>query len=309
MSIGLISKYSASVLDELFVKNSATGILLRNLNKLKFLDAKTLYLPSYTLDGLGDYSRTNGYVNGSVGVTWKPYTLDRDRGKRFNIDAMDDEESAGLAYGELQNQFMRRHVIPETDAYFLSSLAQAAIDSENIIEGANVATGTIAANTIVSKINEAVKAMDDKEVPSEDRVLFVSTEVDLLMKNTTELTKRISQGEYAAPNGITFSVRMYDGMPIVVVPPKRFKTGYTFNTGSETTAKFGFEPATGATDINFMIVQLDSCYPVNKHLAIKVVTPEVNQEFDGYSFYYRNYGKLVIAENKVAGIYVHHKAA
>lgn len=46
----------------------------------------------------------------------------------------------------------------------------------------------------------------------------------------------------------------------------------------------------------------------NKHIAPKVITPEANQDADAWKFGYRKYGLADVYENKVAGIYLHHKA-
>ena len=66
--------------------------------------------------------------------------------------------------------------------------------------------------------------------------------------------------------------------------------------------------AEAAKDINFMIVQKDAILQYPKHTVNKVVTPDDNQEADGWAFFYRAYGLADVYENKVAGIYLHHKA-
>ena len=47
----------------------------------------------------------------------------------------------------------------------------------------------------------------------------------------------------------------------------------------------------------------------SKHIAPKIITPEQNQTADGYKFGYRNVGIAEAYENKVAGIYLHHKTS
>ena len=66
---------------------------------------------------------------------------------------------------------------------------------------------------------------------------------------------------------------------------------------------------TNGADINFMVIQKDAIMQYNKHVAPKVITPEANQTSDGWKFGYRKYGLADVYENKVAGIYLHHKAA
>ena len=46
----------------------------------------------------------------------------------------------------------------------------------------------------------------------------------------------------------------------------------------------------------------------SKHLAPKVIPPEANPAADAWKFGYRMVGIADAYENKVAGIYLHHKA-
>ena len=49
------------------------------------------------MDGLADYSRNSGYVQGDVTLTNETVKCNFDRGRRFTVDTMDDLETAGLA--------------------------------------------------------------------------------------------------------------------------------------------------------------------------------------------------------------------
>ena len=58
-----------------------------------------------------------------------------------------------------------------------------------------------------------------------------------------------------------------------------------------------------------MIIHKPAVIQFEKHVAPKIITPEVNQDSDGYKFGYRNVGIANVYKNKVAGIYLHHKVA
>ena len=47
------------------------------------------------MDGLADYSRNSGYVKGDVTLTNETVTFNYDRGRKFSVDNMDNEETAG----------------------------------------------------------------------------------------------------------------------------------------------------------------------------------------------------------------------
>ena len=46
-----------------------------------------------------------------------------DRGRKFSVDAMDNEETAGLAFGKLASEFIRTKAVPEMDAVRFASYA------------------------------------------------------------------------------------------------------------------------------------------------------------------------------------------
>jgi hypothetical protein len=291
--IALIQKYSPEILDEIFQKEAITAVLERDTSLLKFTSAKTVLIPRMEMDGLGDYVRANaagyGYPAGSVDVTWEPHTLTKDRGKQFVIDTMDDEETAGLVVGALLDQFVRTKEVPEVDAYRLSKLFSLAFADQVVEE-------TVSANEIISKFNAAFEKFADLEIPEDEQILFVSNKVMTLIRNTTELAKRIYQEDYRNPAGLTFTVTMYEGRPILPVPQRRFFTAYTFGAN-------GFTPTAGAKLMNFMLVHFNAALPIKKHEVLKVFGPEVVQDFDGYKLNHRLYHDIFVPLNKRVAIY------
>ena len=70
----------------------------------------------------------------------------------------------------------------------------------------------------------------------------------------------------------------------------------------------GYRKATSGKDINFLVIHRDAPIQFTKHLAPKVIPPEANPAADAWKFGYRMVGIADAYENKVAGIYLHHKA-
>lgn len=290
-NIELISKYSPEILDEIFQASAVTAILERG-ETLSFVNAKTVRIPSIALDGLGDYTRANqtgyGYSAGSVDFSYEVHTLTKDRSKQFLLDTMDEEE-AQLQTGVIVDQFIRTKEVPEIDAYRLSKLFSFAYPEQRVSE-------TIDANTIISKFNNAFKVFADLEIPEDEQVLFVSNQVFLLIRNTTELTKRIYQEDYRNPAGLTFSVTKYEGRPIIPVPKVRFFTEYTFGSN-------GFFPTSTAKEINFLLVHFNAALPVKKHEVLKIFGPDRVQDFDGYKINHRIYHDIFTPKNKRVAIF------
>lgn len=103
---------------------------------------------------------------------------------------------------------------------------------------------------------------------------------------------------------------------VIQVPQTRFytaidlydgKTDASGSSGANETVG-GYVKNASAKDINFMIIHKPAVMQYNKHIAPKVITPEANQDADAWKFGYRKYGLADVYENKVAGIYLHHKA-
>ena len=69
------------------------------------------------MQGLADYSRNSGYVQGDVTLKNETVKCNFDRGRMFWVDSMDDLETAGIAFGRLAAEFIRTKVGPEIDAF------------------------------------------------------------------------------------------------------------------------------------------------------------------------------------------------
>lgn len=286
-NIAKFKKY-IDLLDEVYKVNAKTSILDGDNTLVRAgANADEIIIPKMTLDGLADYSRNSGYVNGNVTLTNETVKFNYDRGRAFTVDAMDNEETAGIAFGKLSSEFIRTKVVPEVDAFRLATYAG--------ISGISSATGTLASgNDALTALVTAVSKMDDDEVAEEGRVLFITpTLYNLILNVDTSKSKEIMS---------RFS-------SVVTVPQSRFYTAIELadgTTGGETAG--GFTKAEDAKDINFMIVQRSAVLQYPKHVVNKVVSPEENQTSDGWKFFYRSYGLADVYENKVAGIYLHHKA-
>ena len=276
-TIALAEQY-LPLLDEVYQAESKTSILDLGSADVKFTGGNKIEIFDIEMDGLGNYSRATGFPAGDVTGTWTPYTMDFDRAKSFNVDSMDDEETLGQTFGNLVGQFIRTKVVPETDAIRFAKYATAAgLKKTGVITDA------------VAEIDDAEAALNDAEVPTEGRIMFVSEDFYKLLKN--KITRYV-----ANETGINHLVEVYDEMPIVRVPKTRFNdavqvgaNGYTANGNA----------------IDFMIVHPGAVKQVVKHVKPRIFDPDTNQSADGWKFDYRLYHTAFVPKNKVNGIYVH----
>ena len=56
-----------------------------------------------------------------------------------------------------------------------------------------------------------------------------------------------------------------------------------------------------------MVIHKGALIQDTKHAAPKIITPEYNNDSDGYIFGYRLLSLADVYENKVAGVYASHK--
>lgn len=288
-SIALFKQYTP-LLDEVYKLASLTSDLDGAADLAKQgANANELIIPMMTMDGLADYSRNSGYVNGDVTLTNETVKCNFDRGRMFNVDRMDNIETAGVAFGRLAGEFIRTKVAPELDAFRLAAYASI----ENISK-ATAATLTTGAN-VVEALRAAITKMNEDEVPAEERFLYITPTLlglvqDMDTTKSREVLKSFSKIKEVPQSRFYTSIEQYDGK----------------STGKE---KGGFVKGTNAQDINFMVIHKPALIQYTKHSDTKVITPEQNPDADAYKFGYRMVGIAKAYENKLAGIYLHAKPA
>lgn len=278
------------LIDEVYKRESLTARFDYTSDRVRFIGANVVQIYKATMDGLADYGRNTGFVQGSVKGEWETMTLGEDRGVSLTVDVLDNDETMGMAFGTLLSQFLRTQVVPELDAYRFSQMA-----SFSGIGKATATDITIGTTDVASMLDTAEQVMGDAEVPLEGRVCFMSETCYSAFKDNI--------ARYLGNDSrVSRDVTNYNGMPIVRVPKSRFNTAITLNDG---TSEFGYTiPASTSYPINFMIVQPDSIVQIVKHVVPRIFSPQVNQLMDAWKLDYRIYHDIFQYENKQAGIYL-----
>lgn len=284
--IAKFKKYVA-LLDEVYQNESKTAVLESDATLAQQgANANEIIIPKLDMDGLGDYDRNSGYVDGSVTMTNETVQFNYDRGRKFSVDAMDNEETAGLAFGKLAAEFIRTKVVPEQDAFRFATYASLA--------GTKVSGALSAGTDVLTALQTATAALDNAEVPGENRHLFITPALLIAAQNVDTNKSREILGAFAS---------------ITKVPQSRFYTAISMNDGKTTgEEKGGFTKADDGKDINFLIAEKSAVMQFTKHRVDKAIPPEDNPDADAWIFNFREYGLSDVYENKTAGIYLHHKA-
>ena len=288
-TITLAQKY-LPILDEVYKRQSLTSMF--DTANANWVGANTVNLFSFTSNGMANYSRDAGYVMGNVTGGWEDYTITQDRGRAFQIDFLDNEETLGQSVAAALSQVERVDVIPEIDSYRFAKWASTT--------GVTSTTATITpgSTNMPALISAAEASMDDAEVPYEGRVLFVSPTAYQYLKDGIE--RRIINSE----NNVNMNVEYFDDMQVIRVPQGRFNTAITLNAPT-TAAGAGGYTASG-DNIHFMIVHPSAILQVMKHRNLRTFTPDQNIEADAYRINFRYAHDTWVLDQKVKGIYVCH---
>lgn len=282
-TIALRKAYS-TLLDEAYKLASITAVL-DGPNELvrEGANANEILIPKMTMNGLANYNKQTGYVAGDVTLEYETKKCDYDRGRMFTVDAMDNIESAGVAFGRLSGEFLRTQVVPELDTWRLAKYAGYAPSGNSV--AAAIADGKAG----IAAIRAGKTAIKNVEAKTETCYLFISTTLKGMIEDLdTTASKKVMEG--------------WAG--IQEVPSSRF-----FDKVTLTAAGAGGYTTTGGKTIDFLIVDKNAVIQNQKHTVSKIITPEQNQDADAWKFGYRTVGIAEAKDNKKVAIYVHTAAA
>lgn len=301
MSLNLenISIKMTDELDEAVVQKPVTGFLADNNLRGKFVGAKTVMIPEMNISGLGDYDRDTGFVSGTVSVSAKPFTLTMDRGRSFQLDREDYDESgiANLA-GQIMGEFVRTQVVPELDAYVLSKLAGVAVNETNTI------TGTPETDAF-AMLTEAIAKVQNVVGYDEELVAFVDGAMLNALQNSEEVSRHLVMNDFSKGELHT-KVNSLNGVAILPVPDSRMKTAYNFYDGvTSGQENGGFVPAENASSIGLLVMPRRAASLIKKTEQVRCFDPSHNQKADAWKLDYRLYYDVVLKDSMQDGIYAY----
>ena len=311
-SIALITKYSTEGWDKVYKKEALSSMLSDNKGLVQFSmdNAKVVKVAKVAYGGMNDYNRNNietgaaeglandrGYQEAAASLSWETRELTQDRGAKYVIENMDNEETAGLAVGAATTEINRTVVVPEVDAYCFAEIAK----QVKAFNKGNFVDASINANAPLAAFNAGIKWLDDHEVPEGNRIAFVSTAFFNNLRSTPELYRRLDV-EGAIDKKVSFKIVSYEGIPLVVCPPKRFGVSYTKRPHG------GYFYPADDKGIDFILMDKGAAVHVVRYQKQRILTGEAalaNTDMDATVLFVRIYHDLFVFDNKVDGIYVH----
>lgn len=283
-------------LDKILVDESAVGFMNDNAFRAKFVGAKTVKIPNISLQGLGDYDRDTGFINGTVSVANTAYTMKQDRARSFSIDREDmDETGIAELAGEVLSEFVRTKVIPETDAYTLSKLGALAASKGQIHRTYNSEKPYEAFNTLLDKVQEKV-GMD------EELVCFMSRYMWNKLRRSDEFSKVVDIGHFKQGE-LSFEINKIDNVSIIPVADSKMYTAFDFLSGEQSEIAGGFIPKSGSTKIYMIMLPKRAASLVKKSETVRIFTPDQNPNADAYKFDYRIYYDVFVKNSYLKSIW------
>lgn len=282
-------------LDKAAVAQATSGWMEVNRSLVKYSGGNEVKIPNVVMDGLANYDRANGFVAGSVDLSWQTMTMTQDRGRSFQIDENDvDESGFVLAAASLMGEFQRVHVVPEIDAYRYSAIAQKCMSGDLAVY-----SYTPAESTILKTLLDDIAAVQDIVGESTPLIVSIATPVLNILNNSDKLSKRLDVTDFAQGD-VKVRVRTLNDIPLRPVPSARMKSKYTFNDGKTSgQEKGGFTAAADALDINWLITPQNAPIAVSKTDKMRIFDPETNQKARAWGWDYRRYHDLWITKEKL----------
>ena len=223
MAIDLVTQYLPYV-DELFSTESKKSLLTNQ--DLSWTGAHTIKVYKVTTASMNDYGRSGpsegewsryGRVQG-LDATTEEFTLKKDRSFTFAIDKLDKDETGGqLAAASALARQVREVVIPEVDTYVYGVMAAGA--------GHKPTAEALTKTNIYEMIITANNTLDNAEVPETGRIIVVTPDVYLLMKQCKDIVMETDIGNDLRLKG---AISNLDGANIIKVPKMRLPADFGF---------------------------------------------------------------------------------
>lgn len=224
MAINLVTKFVPYV-DEMFSTESKKALITNQdfswtgAHTIKVYKVSTVPMNDYDRAGTGEGAAKSRYGDiGSLNATTEEFTLKKDRSFTFAIDKMDTDETAQqLAGTSALARQQREVIIPEVDSYVYGVMtANAGTKPEPV---------TLTAENIYLEIIKANTALDNAEVEESRRVLVVTPDVYLLMKQCKDIVMDTDVSAEMRLNGVISNL---DGLTVVKVPAARLPENFGF---------------------------------------------------------------------------------
>ena len=254
----------------------------------KFVDAKTIHIPSISVTGRKNVNRDSidGTFQRNVDNSFETKTLTFYREWSTSIDPADVMDTNMILTIQNATQvFNETQKFPEKDAYTISK-----IYADWVAEGKTADTTELTVDNILAVFDKMMEGMDEALVPSQGRILYVTPAVKTLLKSASNIGLSKSVEHQANINRV---VDRLDEVRLITVPSFLMKTAYDFTTG--------FAPSASAKQVNMFLVHPSAILTPNKYAFVGMEAPAAGTKGD-YIYYEKEYADVFILNNRTGAI-------
>lgn len=254
----------------------------------KFVDAKTIHIPSISVTGRTNVNRDvmNGQFQRNVDDSFEAKTLRFYREWSTSIDPADVlDTNMVLTIQNATKVFNEEQKFPEKDAYTISK-----IYADWVAQGKSANTTALDVDSVLAVFDKLMEDMDEALVPSTGRLLYVTPAVKTLLKQASNITL---YKDVAAQANINRVVDRLDEVKLITVPSFLMKTAYTFSTG--------FAPDGAAKQVNMFLVHPSAILTPSKYAFVGMEAPAAGTKGD-YIYYEKEYADVFILNNRTGAI-------
>lgn len=286
-------------LDTLAVQQMKTGWMDANAGQVIYTGGKEIKIPKLSVQGLADYDRDDGYVMGSVTMDYETRTMTQDRGRKFQLDAMDVDETAFVATAaNVMGEFQRVKVIPEIDAYRLAMLADTSMNAGG--GAVKYSYNPSSAGKTLYELKKGIAYLRDNGY---DGPLVIHAIEAFMLEFETEMAGKLTAVSWKQ-GGIETMVPSIDDVPIIRTPANRMMSAIDTLDGTTSGEEAGgYKAATGAIQANFLIMPMDTPIAVTKQDKMKIFSPDQNQDADAWKMNYRRFHDIWVKDNRLNSVY------
>jgi hypothetical protein len=220
MAINLLTKYGKQLLQQYNIDSIIDG---KVSTEYDWAGAKTVeVLTALTVDPV-DYNRaatSNRFgAMSEVQDVKQAMTLTQDKAFNRVVDKGNLEDQGNLKQaGKIMKLQQSERMIPSRDAYCFNKLCHDA----GILYGTSTA---LSKANIADRVSKGLEALDDKEIPENDRFIFISAAGYGLLRLSPEFLANDANAGKAVSKGV---VGEFMGAKVVRVPAGRWVTGVNF---------------------------------------------------------------------------------
>lgn len=233
-----------------------------NNGRFRWVNSRVIEIPHIETTGRVDGSRdTIGTRKRNYNNDWTPLTLENHRTWQTLVHPRDVDETNQVAtIANITRVFNDTQKFPEMNAYLISKVFADWCGSG---AGARTPDTTVLTDENVLEVfDQMMQEMDERRVPRQGRILYVTPEVRTLINNAKQIYRHIDLN--TASSAIKRGITSIDDVEIPAsVPPDMMKTLYDFTEGwavdenAQQINMFLVHPQAVITPISYEFAQLD----------------------------------------------------